>query len=368
MSDPILANVFIMYSAACLLLWFVSIPIRVCVLVDCLRAKRRNQLHRCHVERLGSLPLLQLVAQQENGTPPTSSDSPIEMQCVSIDRRNMDAIPLPMVVDEPISYVNVHMRSAQLNVHARCSPGRLQAPNEFLATAGGCPNRIFWIATEFCDGRHDAEFVARWTRAFVRGHGPHESLTGMRRWVWSATTEQREARFDALTSSQEDAGAADLEFGAGHATISLPEALAEHLAVAREAINATLFIAVEPVTSMPSQTSFVYEVEIRHSAGQSIGDEGRIFSTKWRLVLVRTGAEVMVASGVFEAPPPNCSAEVVSEDCLCVVCLTAPRNLILFNCGHCCLCFRCGSRLQKCPVCRSDITGTAFFGGRDNSQ
>lgn len=38
----------------------------------------------------------------------------------------------------------------------------------------------------------------------------------------------------------------------------------------------------------------------------------------------------------------------------CVICLSKPRELILFDCGHVCLCMDCLEKLSSpiCPVCR----------------
>ena len=42
----------------------------------------------------------------------------------------------------------------------------------------------------------------------------------------------------------------------------------------------------------------------------------------------------------------------------CVVCLTNPREVILLDCGHICVCLDCSQAIpepKKCPVCRADI-------------
>ncbi len=42
----------------------------------------------------------------------------------------------------------------------------------------------------------------------------------------------------------------------------------------------------------------------------------------------------------------------------CVVCLTNPREVIVLECGHVCLCTRCAERLPQprmCPICRQPI-------------
>jgi len=50
---------------------------------------------------------------------------------------------------------------------------------------------------------------------------------------------------------------------------------------------------------------------------------------------------------------------------ICNVCLTNPKEVILLNCGHVCVCADCVLKLNsKCPVCRSHIVGThpAYIG------
>ncbi len=55
-------------------------------------------------------------------------------------------------------------------------------------------------------------------------------------------------------------------------------------------------------------------------------------------------------------------AAPLSEDHLCVVCLSSQRDTVVFPCKHLCLCGTCsvslstGSRhMKKCPVCRVHI-------------
>lgn len=47
----------------------------------------------------------------------------------------------------------------------------------------------------------------------------------------------------------------------------------------------------------------------------------------------------------------------------CTVCLTAIADTVLYRCGHLCVCYTCGLRLQqappasgvKCPICRASV-------------
>jgi len=44
---------------------------------------------------------------------------------------------------------------------------------------------------------------------------------------------------------------------------------------------------------------------------------------------------------------------------LCVVCLSRPREVVLLNCGHICVCGDCAAALplpKLCPICRQSIS------------
>jgi len=43
----------------------------------------------------------------------------------------------------------------------------------------------------------------------------------------------------------------------------------------------------------------------------------------------------------------------------CVVCLEAPRQILLMPCRHVCCCKECSERLERCPMCRTETTSLA---------
>ncbi|XP_052847282.1 mitochondrial E3 ubiquitin protein ligase 1 [Drosophila gunungcola] len=50
----------------------------------------------------------------------------------------------------------------------------------------------------------------------------------------------------------------------------------------------------------------------------------------------------------------------LSQDQLCVVCSTNPKEIILLPCGHVCLCEDCAQKISiTCPVCRANIASKA---------
>jgi len=47
------------------------------------------------------------------------------------------------------------------------------------------------------------------------------------------------------------------------------------------------------------------------------------------------------------------------EALACVVCLEAPRKILLMPCRHVCCCKDCAERLERCPMCRTETTSLA---------
>ena len=43
------------------------------------------------------------------------------------------------------------------------------------------------------------------------------------------------------------------------------------------------------------------------------------------------------------------------SDFLCKVCMDAPVDCVLLDCGHMLTCVRCGRQLAECPVCRQYV-------------
>ncbi len=40
---------------------------------------------------------------------------------------------------------------------------------------------------------------------------------------------------------------------------------------------------------------------------------------------------------------------------MCKVCMDAPVDCVLLDCGHMLTCVRCGRQLAECPVCRQYV-------------
>lgn len=43
------------------------------------------------------------------------------------------------------------------------------------------------------------------------------------------------------------------------------------------------------------------------------------------------------------------------DDC-CKICMDAPLDCVLLECGHMATCVECGKQLAECPICRQYVT------------
>lgn len=43
------------------------------------------------------------------------------------------------------------------------------------------------------------------------------------------------------------------------------------------------------------------------------------------------------------------------EDNLCKICMDAPIDCVLLECGHMVTCTKCGKRMSECPICRQYV-------------
>ena len=48
----------------------------------------------------------------------------------------------------------------------------------------------------------------------------------------------------------------------------------------------------------------------------------------------------------------------VAQECLCVVCMSTARSVVMIPCGHLAVCQSCCECLQQCPICRFFIRGS----------
>nr|XP_009499399.1 PREDICTED: E3 ubiquitin-protein ligase rififylin [Phalacrocorax carbo] len=51
-----------------------------------------------------------------------------------------------------------------------------------------------------------------------------------------------------------------------------------------------------------------------------------------------------------------------TEDNLCKICMDAPIDCVLLECGHMVTCTKCGKRMSECPICRHGLQAFSPFG------
>lgn len=55
------------------------------------------------------------------------------------------------------------------------------------------------------------------------------------------------------------------------------------------------------------------------------------------------------------------AVEKLSADDLCKICMDAPIECVLLECGHMATCTSCGKVLSECPICRQYIVRVVRF-------
>jgi rubrerythrin len=67
----------------------------------------------------------------------------------------------------------------------------------------------------------------------------------------------------------------------------------------------------------------------------------------------------------FKDKPKNTNLisepEKYQENEVCSICYENKKNTILWPCKHVCSCAICSKPLERCPICRSNITSTSFI-------
>jgi len=79
-------------------------------------------------------------------------------------------------------------------------------------------------------------------------------------------------------------------------------------------------------------------------------EEGVYYRSNIVKIFAQTESEIFELEEVYGADD-NDSNEVEE----CIVCFTEPREITLLPCKHKCVCHECFSRIDKCPICRSNV-------------
>lgn len=98
---------------------------------------------------------------------------------------------------------------------------------------------------------------------------------------------------------------------------------------------------------------------------RNIRVEGREYEVPPSAITLRKGPRGKYFYRVDGKKVGTPTAEVVKpekvfgddEDPVCIICMDAPKTLVLVPCGHYCVCIECVEPLKKkCPLCRSNFT------------
>ena len=62
-------------------------------------------------------------------------------------------------------------------------------------------------------------------------------------------------------------------------------------------------------------------------------------------------------SATFEqiATPASSSTDANDERDTCIICMESSIDCVLLECGHMCLCLKCGETIKDCPICRKKV-------------
>lgn len=53
--------------------------------------------------------------------------------------------------------------------------------------------------------------------------------------------------------------------------------------------------------------------------------------------------------------------ESTGNEELCKICMDAPMECVMLECGHIATCVQCGKRLNECPICRQYVVRVVRF-------
>lgn len=51
----------------------------------------------------------------------------------------------------------------------------------------------------------------------------------------------------------------------------------------------------------------------------------------------------------------------MDDETLCKVCLDAPIECVILECGHMACCINCGKQMSECPICRQYVVRVVRF-------
>ena len=87
------------------------------------------------------------------------------------------------------------------------------------------------------------------------------------------------------------------------------------------------------------------------TAGIAVGECPLKSARKRRRISEKENLEDFTSNFTSNEESNKNNAKLPNEQCS--VCLCADLTHIFVPCGHYCVCFECGSKCKKCPICRA---------------
>lgn len=90
-------------------------------------------------------------------------------------------------------------------------------------------------------------------------------------------------------------------------------------------------------------------------------DSTRIDRLPWRtrsVIVSLIDAYMDKYMAAQRTPPSTGGPDAVSDQC--IICYSAPRDILLQPCNHLCVCRHCSRSLKVCPMCRAYICSTTI--------
>eukprot|EP00747_Dinoflagellata_sp_TGD_P191427 gnl/TRDRNA2_/TRDRNA2_54784_c0_seq2.p1 gnl/TRDRNA2_/TRDRNA2_54784_c0~~gnl/TRDRNA2_/TRDRNA2_54784_c0_seq2.p1 ORF type:complete len:228 (+),score=43.99 gnl/TRDRNA2_/TRDRNA2_54784_c0_seq2:79-762(+) len=120
--------------------------------------------------------------------------------------------------------------------------------------------------------------------------------------------------------------------------------------------GASLKLSIElRSTANESAGAEVTRIELRACAGS--GDSAMEVAAVTQELQRKRGGKALDLLDVYGLGDAQGDGE---DSELCSVCLSAPRDVVVLPCRHCCVCKSCASRMQRsegrCPLCRQGAT------------
>lgn len=197
---------------------------------------------------------------------------------------------------------------------------------DWLAAPGDTrgANKPFWLHVKWAVGNieRQPQTLEEWTRRAYRGFGhKRDTVTDWKQWAKEREARERAEKEQAEAKRQRELDEARREAAAA-AELERDRAAAEACAA-------------------------------KEAAGQRAAELARVEAARRRELVRKQQVEAEVAA----LSAANRELADAADGTLCIVCLEAPKQILLEPCHHMALCGECAAQVDTCPVCRAPKTG-----------